>query len=152
MKYINDIFEKLPENIKVIIGKLSRNYKYGMLQVTNEEIKHEIIGYLGGLYDCGVITTQEREALYVYCIGKNKYIDSGYAYAYVDKDGKGFSDTEPFINRDFDTFESAKQAAIRSKMCFDVKQVCIFKYDKDMPESVTWDYVKQHLVDREVIE
>ena len=110
------------------------------------------MGYLGGLYDCGVITTQERETLYDYCIGKIKYIDSGYAYAYVDKDGKGFSDTEPFINRDFDTFESAKQATIRSKMCFDVKQVCIFKHDKDMPESVTWDYVKEHLVDREVIE
>lgn len=70
MKYINDILEKLPENIKAVIGNFSYNYKYGMLQVTNGEIKHEIMGYLCGLYDCGVITIQEHKALYNYCIGK----------------------------------------------------------------------------------
>lgn len=81
-----------------------------------------------------------------------EHIDSGYGYAYVNKDGKGLSDTEPFINRDFDTFESAKQAAVNSVRCFGIKQVCIFKYDENIPESVTWDYVREHLVDRKVIE
>lgn len=70
MKYIDEIMKDLPINITAVIGNLKQNYRYGTPQITHREVEHEIAGYLGGLYDCGVITAQEREALYEYCIGK----------------------------------------------------------------------------------
>lgn len=76
-----------------------------------------------------------------------EHLNSGYGYAYANKDGKGFSDTEPFVNVDFATYDDAKKAAIQSASTFGLKNVILFKYDENLPESITWDYVKEHYVD-----
>lgn len=76
------------------------------------------------------------------------YVDDGddsfYAIAYLDENGFGFSDTEPFVQLPYDSYTDALAAedGIRHLGC---KNVTIFK--TNTPEcSVTWEYVYKHRV------
>lgn len=67
---IEKVLDNIPFRISSTIHNLKDNYMNGCPQATKSEIEHNIVGYLIGIYDCDVITSQEREALYNYCIGK----------------------------------------------------------------------------------
>lgn len=75
-----------------------------------------------------------------------EHIDSGYAYAYVNKDGKGYMGNAPFISLDYETLDEVKKAAYEAMRLFGIKEVHVFKYDENIPEYIGWDYVKKHLV------
>lgn len=67
-----------------------------------------------------------------------------YGVAYRDKNNKGFSETEPWINTDCDTKQAAVDLANNFKTdgcCY----VCVFRYFV-LPESVTYTYVDKYIV------
>lgn len=69
-----------------------------------------------------------------------------YAIAYLDKNGQGFSDTEPFIERYLDS----KDHAIVLAKLFELngyKKATAFEIDDDAPDSITWEFVLSHIVD-----
>lgn len=68
-----------------------------------------------------------------------------YAIAYSDSDCKGFSETEPYILVDFEDYRQARKQA-NSMISNGYNRVCIFSFDSELPENVTWDYVEEHLV------
>lgn len=69
-----------------------------------------------------------------------------YGYSYVNNDGKGFSDTEPFICSGFTSFEEAHESAKEAVRTIGIKEVSFFTYDEELPEFVSYDYIKNHLV------
>lgn len=69
-----------------------------------------------------------------------------YGYSYVNKDGKGFSDTEPFICSGFDILEEAYESAKEAIRAIGIKEVSFFTYDEELPEFISYDYIKNHLV------
>ena len=64
-----------------------------------------------------------------------------YGVAYLDKDGAGFSDKEPFIE-DCISLNSCKER-VEYLICDGYKTVVPFKYGKKM-EFYDWDYINQH--------
>ena len=68
-----------------------------------------------------------------------------FAIAYRNTDCKGFSETEPYILFDFEDYEQARKQA-DSMISNGYNRVCIFAFDGELPESVTWDYVEEHLI------
>lgn len=67
-----------------------------------------------------------------------------YAIAYHNTTGVGFSTTEPFIQDDCETFESAVKEK-REMIDKGFRNVTIFSYNENkLPESITWDYVLKH--------
>lgn len=69
--------------------------------------------------------------------------DERYAVAYNDKNGNGFTETEPWIFDDFDDISQGKIEAnrlIRSGC----KNVTMFKICGQLPECITWSYVKKY--------
>ena len=68
-----------------------------------------------------------------------------YAIAYRDADCRGFSKTEPYILVDFEDYGQAKKQA-DSMISNGYNSICVFAFDGELPESVTWDYVEAHLV------
>lgn len=68
-----------------------------------------------------------------------------FAIAYRNTDCKGFSETEPYILFDFEDYEQARKQA-DSMISNGYNRVRIFAFDGELPESVTWDYVEEHLV------
>ena len=69
-----------------------------------------------------------------------------YGYSYVNNDGKGFSDTEPFICSGFDSLEEAHESAKEAVETTGIKKVCFFTYDEELPEFVSYDYVESRSV------
>lgn len=68
-----------------------------------------------------------------------------YAIAYKDQNGKGFSNTEPWIEADFGSdLELCKEKSIEMEAegCIDVT---IFKIDKHF-ESYSWSYVESNKI------
>lgn len=68
-----------------------------------------------------------------------------YSVAYNDKYGDGFSETEPWVISDFDN--DLKECKIKANELIRqwCKNVIIFK-SEELPESVTWEYVKEHQI------
>ena len=70
-----------------------------------------------------------------------------YAIAYADKDGKGFSNTEPWIDDNYGNNLSG--CLIRAKEMTDegFKDVIPFQFGKRKRESYSWKYVKQRKIE-----
>lgn len=69
-----------------------------------------------------------------------------YGVAYLDKDGKGFSDTEPWVLEAVGLnhcISSADNLLIQG-----FSKAIPFEYDKENIESVTWDYVMNHIISK----
>ena len=67
-----------------------------------------------------------------------------YGIAYKDQNCKGFSDTEPYILYDFEDYQQARKQADRmidNEFC----SVIVFSFSGELPESVTWDFVKSNI-------
>ena len=70
-----------------------------------------------------------------------------YAIAYADKDRKGFSNTEPWIDDNYGNDLSG--CLIRAKEMIDegFKDVIPFQFGKRKRESYSWKYVKQRKIE-----
>lgn len=68
-----------------------------------------------------------------------------YAVAYNDKNGNGFTETEPWI---FDNFDDISQGRIEANRLIrsGCKNVTIFKICGQLPECITWSYVKKYKI------
>ncbi len=69
--------------------------------------------------------------------------DERYAVAYNDKNGNGFTETEPWI---FDDFDDISQGRIEANRLIRLgcKNVTMFKICGQLPECITWSYVKKY--------
>lgn len=69
--------------------------------------------------------------------------DERYAVAYNDKNGNGFTETEPWI---FDDFDDISQGRIEANRLIrsGCKNVTMFKICGQLPECITWSYVKKY--------
>lgn len=74
-------------------------------------------------------------------------MSGNYAIAYADKDGKGFSNTEPWIDDNYGNDLSG--CLIRAKEMIDegFKDVIPFQFGKRKRESYSWKYVKQRKIE-----
>lgn len=68
-----------------------------------------------------------------------------YAIAYLDMAGNGFSITEPYICDDINSYEDGKNEVEKMKSG-GFRRVTLFKYDDELPESVTWNFVMDNKV------
>lgn len=64
-----------------------------------------------------------------------------YGVAYLEEDGSGFSDTEPFIV-DCISLNSCKEC-VKDMIKDGYKKVTPFKYGKRL-DYYSWDYINQH--------
>ena len=69
--------------------------------------------------------------------------DERYAVAYNDKNGNGFTETAPWI---FDGFDDINQSKIKANELIKsgFKNVTVFKICGQLPECITWSYVKKY--------
>lgn len=68
-----------------------------------------------------------------------------YSIAYLDINGKGFDATLPYIYDDIISLENGKDMAkhmVDDGYC----QVTLFRYDEELPEFITWDFINSHIV------
>lgn len=70
----------------------------------------------------------------------------GYAVAYLDQDGEGFSQMEPWI-LDSPSLEQCKRDASDLILRGYPKVIC-FKYETINSEGITWDYVDKNKVNK----
>lgn len=68
-----------------------------------------------------------------------------YAVAYLDQDGEGFSQTEPWIV-DSPSLEQCKRDA-KDLVSNGYPKVVCFKYKQNL-EGITWDYVEKNKVNK----
>lgn len=73
-----------------------------------------------------------------------------YAAAYADKDGNGFSESEPWILDDFgeDIKECIKRSGELNKEGY--KSVIPFRFGTELLDGYSWDYVIQQKLDIEI--
>lgn len=73
-----------------------------------------------------------------------------YAIAYADKNGKGFSNTEPWIDDNYG--DDLSGCLFRAKELIEegYKNVTPFQFGKRERESYSWKYVRQHQIDKQV--
>lgn len=76
-------------------------------------------------------------------------IKMNYAIAYLDKNGQGFSDTEPFIEYCFDSKDYAIVFMHNLKFYGykEIKAFVINENDFKNNEPITWNYVLNHFID-----
>ena len=74
-----------------------------------------------------------------------------YAIAYADKNGKGFSDTEPWIDDNYGDDLPCCLLGANELIEEGYKDVIPFQFGKRERESYSWKYVRQHRVEVEVI-
>lgn len=69
-------------------------------------------------------------------------MNKNFAIAYLDKNGNGYSQNEPWLLNDFDNkdecFIKAKEMIAKG-----YKDVTIFELDVKLPETISWEYVRK---------
>lgn len=70
--------------------------------------------------------------------------DRKFGIAYLDRNGTGFSLTEPFVEADFDSIYHANEFALNLLADEGCKQITIFEYSGELPKYVSWNYVTGH--------
>lgn len=68
-----------------------------------------------------------------------------YGVAYLDKDGKGFSRTEPWV---MDSTEDRCVKDSTDLLSDGYPRAIPFKYDAEKIESISWKYVMKHVVSK----
>ncbi len=73
-------------------------------------------------------------------------MSGSYAIAYADKNGKGFSNTEPWI--DDNCGDDLSSCLLRVKKLIEegYRDVIPFQFSKRTRESYPWKYVRQHRI------
>lgn len=71
--------------------------------------------------------------------------DENYGIAYLDKNGRGFSNIEPWIFPDFNNLEECLEKS-QEMVVHGFKNVMVFRFDEAL-EYYTWSEVKKRKVD-----
>ena len=74
-------------------------------------------------------------------------MSGNYAIAYADKNGKGFSDTEPWIDDNYGDDLSSCLIRAKEMIVEGYKNVIPFQFSKRERESYSWKYVRQRKIE-----
>lgn len=73
-------------------------------------------------------------------------IQGNYAIVYADKDGRSFSENEPWILDEFGNDIKKCKIRVTELIKMGYKKVIPFQFGQRLLESYSWNYVKRHKI------